>query len=465
MVAAALGALIESGFLKRYRAPNPDKPDSEVQMIGFDFEPFWELQLARQIRAWKSFQQLDQTAGKDELVNWFGVVESVEIEEGVLEFLILLLDNDSIDDAQKRSFVSSLQQLALDSADLPQEAVWFSGVNTTLESQRMLMKLVRREDERFKEHRTLHSVMYFVVESLPDVAETAQRFKILQPHYADISRESLAAYFLYAARRLLVQAPDNRAVRRSMRYLSKCEQMGIAQSLGSATVDVLFDKAEEQFGELSDECLSSLVTTVLEHLKDICEEAKHEFENRGPVERWDRYYYREWVLRFFCTRLVREMGIDAYYLLAGLHWYEPQRLNILRPVSTEMHREANFALGDWYRIGYSEDKAEQYINLIRDLTDKGDFREREIAFYLIRHSEATHGQRGLEVEPVFAPMLEKIFLDPKLDRTVKRFYELFRLNLAGFKRLEAVREKRLSRANDHPPDRKRKPSRNKRNGR
>jgi len=325
-----------------------------------------------------------------------------------------------------------------------------------------LIKLVSRDENQFKVHRTLHSIMYFVVESLPEVIETAERFKTLQPHYDDISRESLSAYFLYAARRLLTQAPDNTAVRRSLRYLSNCEVMDIAPSLGSMTVDVLFQKAEEQFGELNEECLNSLVSTILDYLRDVSAGARDEYDRRGPVDRWDRFFYREWVLRFFCTRLVREMGIDAYYVLARAHWYDPNRLKIQRPVGTEMHREANFALGDSYRLGYSEDEAEKYVNLIRDLTDKGDFREREIAFYLIRHSEATHGQRGLEVAQIFAPMLEKIFLDPKLDRTVTRFYELFRLNLAGFRNLETLRKKKLSEANDQSPDRGRKPARDKR---
>ena len=465
MVAAALSSLTKSGFLKRFVSADPQMPKYEVQRIGFEFEPFWEERLADHIRNWRSFRRLNETAAQDQLLKWFGVVESSEIEEGVLEFLLLLLDGEVGKDERKRGFVSFLQQLAIGSAELPEEAVWFSGVNATVQSQVFLMDLVEQRNKKLTSQRLLHSVMYFLVECLPQVSQSANRFRLLQPYYRDISREGLSAYFLYIAGRLLPQAHDHKAVRRSMRYLGQSEVMGIQQALGSLTVDVLFGKAEEEFGELNEACFESLIRTVINYLKDSLEEADNDYKRRGPIKRWERFFYREWVLRFFCSRLVYETGIDAYGLLARLGWYEPHKLGIPWPISVEIHREANLALGDWYRIRRFGKRAELYLKLIQDLVNSDDFRERETAFHLIRHSEATHGEKGLVVEEVFVPMLEKIFLDPELSKTVFRFYELFRMNLSDFRKLDSIRKKKLDQKNNDSagrPSNRRKPQRKKR---
>ena len=441
MVTAVLGALTKSGFLKRYLDADPEMPQYQVQRIGFEFEPFWQLRLAEHIRAWKSFKELDETAARDDLINWFGVVESNEIEEGVLEFLLLLLDNEAESDIRKRSFVNFLQRSAIDSTELPQEAVWFSGVNATLDSQVMLMGLVGQGKNDSRAHRLLHSIMYFLVEALPEVSEPADRFRLLQPHYDDINRESLSTYFLYVASRLLVQTKDNFAVLRAMRYLSNSEVMGIGEDLAALTVNILFRNAINYYGDFNEACLKSLVRIILDYLKDIGEEAKNEEERRGETDHWKRYSYREWVLRFFCSRLAHEIGVDTYHLLAEFQWYNARKLNISARISSEMRREANFALGDWYRIRRRE-KEEQYVTLIRDLVNSGNSRDRETAFYLIRHSERTRGESEVLVDDVFAPMLKDIFLDPKLDVTVNKYYALFSKNLsAGFEDLEALREK------------------------
>jgi hypothetical protein len=447
MAASALSALVKSGFLKAYKAPDPKLPDYEVQKVAFEFEPFWELRLAAHLRARKNFQDRDETAAKAELVNWFGVVEASEIEEGVLEFLLLLLDDDaadSDDDSPPRRFVSTLQQAAVQSEELPEEAAWFSGANATFTSQVLLMTLAADRQPGFRDRRVLHSLMYFLVEALPDADQPARRFKVLQPYYPAIGEESLSAYFVYIARRLLRQARDNREVLNSMHHLNQSEVMGVTEELALATIETLFHKATEHFGELNYTAVESILKILLDFLKASGAQASAEYTARGAVNRWERVFYREWVLRFFCVELVRLWGVDAYRLLADYNWYQPRKLNILWPVSVEMHREANFALGDWYRLRPNPEKSNSYIGLITQLVNSRSFRDRETAFYLIRHSRATGGQKGLLVDAGFAPMLEKIFLDPKLSNTVSRFYELFRINLKDFKALERRREKNLA---------------------
>lgn len=446
MAASAISALVKSGFLKPYKTPDPQMPEYEVEKIGFEIEPFWELRLASHIRAWPSIKNHDEKSTKAELLNWFGVVESNEIEEGVLEFLLLLLDDEAAKaeaDTSQLNFVHFLQRLGIDSPELPEEAVWFFGANATFKSQQALLELVGSRQNRESDRRVLHSLMYFLVEALPGADQPARRFELLQPYYAEIGSNGLSAYFLYIARRLINQARDNKALAAAMNFLNKSEPMGISQRLAWLTVRALFANAEEDFGDLDDAACESILKIVLNYLQVSVGHAEEEYHSLGERKRWERVFYREWVLRFFCTQLVDLKGVDAYSMLATNHWYEPRKVNIPWPISVEMHREANFALGDWYRIPPSEEKTKQYLGLIDQLANSHDFRERETAFYLIRHSRPTHGERGSSVDPIFRPLLAKIFLDPKLSKTVTRFYELFRVNLPDFASLEARRERNM----------------------
>jgi len=263
---------------------------------------------------------------------------------------------------------------------------------------------------------------------------------ITEPYYPAIAKESLSAYFLYIARRLIRQAAHNQEVLKSMHYLNRCEVMGVAEELALATVEALFSNIKQHFGELNEAAFKSTLRVILDYLRASGKQAKDEYAARGVPKAWDRVFYREWVLRFFCVRVVRLWGVDAYQMLAAHNWYQPEKLDIVWPVSVEMHREANFALSDWYR----REKSDSYLKLIQQLVNNRNSRDREIALYLIRHSMATHGQRGLAVDSDFAPMLEQIFLDPRLSRIVERFYELFRINLWDFENIEQRREKNLA---------------------
>jgi len=128
-------------------------------------------------------------------------------------------------------------------------------------------------------------------------------------------------------------------------------------------------------------------------------------------------------------------GIESYDLLAKHHWYKPQRLQIGYPTSREMRQEANLALGSWYRHRAWIEEKESYVELINMLANSPDSQEREIAFFLIRHTKSTEGRRGVHVDRVFHPVLRKLFMDTKLQKLTESYFEDFQANLEDINQL------------------------------
>ena len=105
-----------------------------------------------------------------------------------------------------------------------------------------------------------------------------------------------------------------------------------------------------------------------------------------------------------------------------------------------MEREANIALGRWYRTSWDEESRNLFLQKLEELTSSPDRRDRNQAFHLIRHTQPTDGENEVFLNEHFHPLLEAIFLDPDLQRTVELFKKDFKANLKNFSALERKRE-------------------------
>jgi hypothetical protein len=139
--------------------------------------------------------------------------------------------------------------------------------------------------------------------------------------------------------------------------------------------------------------------------------------------------------------LTATMGVQAYDALKKHGWYRPDKLGIKWPVSMEMEREANLALGTWYQNSRRQEQMRSYVDKVQQLVSSSDYRDRRNAFHMIRHTQPTRKQKGVHVETVFHPMLRTLFLDPAVKKTVNRFYEMFQINLSRFRELEVQRQR------------------------
>lgn len=106
-----------------------------------------------------------------------------------------------------------------------------------------------------------------------------------------------------------------------------------------------------------------------------------------------------------------------------------------------MKQEANLALGYWYRSSAKLQEKESYVDIVYSLINTGEEEEREIAFYLIRHSKPTYASQSVKVNRVFKPGLTKLFNDPRLESLIKTNCQFFNYNLGTQTNFGAPTEK------------------------
>ncbi len=111
-----------------------------------------------------------------------------------------------------------------------------------------------------------------------------------------------------------------------------------------------------------------------------------------------------------------------------------------------MAKEMNFAFGHWWRTTHYEAHLKSYVELVNELVegpDQNDLeatrRDREAAFFLIRHTSATGGQKAVRVSGQFRKLLSTLYADPLVRHLRDRYSEFYRLNLGDPARPETRR--------------------------
>lgn len=180
-------------------------------------------------------------------------------------------------------------------------------------------------------------------------------------------------------------------------------------------------------------------------LLDYLVEVAGEYHERGSIpgqeKGWRRTLFREFVLNSFLRYLCRKERLNTYALLKQVHWYDDRRLRSNPVLALQKEREANIAIGALFRY----DSKEGFIKFVTELAASPSEHDRRNAFYILRHSEHISDERPIPIlDERFQPLLEKLFLDPALDRVLqsRTYYDLFRYNLRNFHSLERKRGQR-----------------------
>lgn len=424
---SALQILRRGNLLEIEGVPEPKIGGYPVERLSVRFETFWEWHLARVLSAGKGLTARDEAAAKAELAEWFSTARSQGTKEGVLTFLILLLDQSVKEEKLGQSFVEGLMRFALAPGDLPRAAVWFAGPKGGPALQTLLAQLAREQTHEGAGGHDLFAFMYFIAECLPDALGFPERLKLLQPHFSVIHENFLTDYYMFIVERLFGQS-ENEVILASMPYFSGCEVMGITQRLAEATVDNATD------GE------QVVLNLVVQYLKDNLAQIKDEYETREKPEGERRYFYWEWVVCIFCRFAVEERGLNAYDLFVENNWYKPASLGLDHPVALRMRQEANLALGFWYRTHWKKSDRQRYFDLVNGLVESPDPVERETAFFFIRHTKTYEADRAFAADAVFHPALRLLFLDPEMGEIVEQYRETFRISLEDYEALNQQRE-------------------------
>ena len=419
-VSEAIQMLERGGVLRGF-----DIPDSEVETIHkveLIFDVFWNWNLSKRL-----FSELALAATKnpskapiDFLENWFKDDTDSNTASGVLEFILLSLIKGA---SSLTPLGNDIWRWAALSPKAPTGAVWFAASKTHgAVRDSLALSLLRPRPELRDQNRDLFGLIYFVASlsgNLPDGLTTSEIFALLKKYYLALKKASLSDYFIYTVRSCLPCALTIDEVVDTMEQLSGCEVMGgeVAKEVALLSIEAL--------ARFNSDC-ATLVYPVLQYLKAI----SNRWINTSNPSSKKRYFYRDWVLHFYCWRLIKAIGIEnAHNVLAAAGWYRADQLGVRQPLAHEMIQQLNFAFADWYRTNWSESQVrESYQLLVSRLAASTNRAEREAAFYMIRHTRAIQGRRAFKVDVLFRPALARIAADPELANVTVPNAEFLRIN-------------------------------------
>jgi hypothetical protein len=410
---AALDALLSGKLL--YSNVEQHEVLGQVEKLRVRFEIFWQWVIARHLAAEPDVKRGDIAASELLLDTWLQHTDTASVgSEGVLEYLLLLLDGECQRNTQKEQFTRKLWTLVARGERLSPAAAWFGGPKASTPIQKALARITEEYTTTLPKRgrRDLFAFMHFLNEVKPDCIANVARLQLLQPHFRAIHESSLTDYYLYLVQRRFDTLRNTDELLGYMFCFEGCEVMEVAYDLAHVTANAL-----DRFGD--DDAFSAIIKylQILGNRQDI------------PVRDapWQRYFYREWLLREYCSRLTSAMGLLALDFLLESFWYNPDRLKIKRPLPREMEQEANIALGYCYRTTWDSDERSHFEDRIQQLVDGGNRHERMLAFHLIRHTVPANPHARVHIG--FQPMLRELFHDEGLRDLHARFRDFFANNL------------------------------------
>lgn len=360
------------------------------------------------------------------------------LQEGVIEFLLLLMSQREDVEA-----AGLLWEQALRLPGPARTSAWIGAAKAEPVFQQRVVSASR--EVRPHGDRDIFAFLYFVGEAAPEVLSPAERMKMLQPYLPSIAAAGQVDYFLHVLAKALERVESRDEWLGVLRYLDGVEVLGETRALAESVADAAMRVCESSF------------ETVLGLLIDYARQESRRLEwskdpPPPPRSEWDegKYYLREWVLfaSLASAADVHEPNgpADLFPILWGASWYDSRRLEVtVDPVWYNMEAQANTVLGYQYRHSDREDR-KAYEALVSKLARSPNGYERKLAFFLIRHSVVTGGRRGVRVHDAFHDILADLFLDrdPKVQKSVQKFYEDFRANLEDGHDFAELEERRHS---------------------
>lgn len=427
----ALDAALEGGLLRR-----TVRPDPELAYIGhleLDNEIFWNFQFAHRLhQVERLFENIPDCI--DMLQRWRHSQSG--FLDGMLEFSILLIDKDLIEKTDAPGALADLVDGIFGASQLPRAPIWFGAAKSSEKSQSTVLEAAARHPIRLDDPEEVFARLYFLGDVSPSALPPDECLHNLKPLFPAILQFGYVSYMVLMVSRILQRVPDAESLLRSWRRLE--ELLGNGELEENSTLALM---SVEALAELSDFSVQQRLDFVFDFLKGISP------PQRRPG-RWQRTFYREWILQFFLEDLIAAAqredvdGVDLYLHLMDKGWFDGLGRSVHRQVALEMEREANLAFGFWYRTGTSPEERNKFQRMTVQLAEDRRPQKRKLAFYLIRHTVPTGGAKGITLDSRFREPLEKIALDPRLGRLVELYWEDFKANLEDFETLMSKTRRR-----------------------
>lgn len=419
----ALDALEGAGFCREVGRPNAIF--GQVTFLELRLIFFW---------CWKAATSLRATlAGRNDLdlASLLPSGTDEDILEGVVEFFLLLADES------KASESIALWERAAGSAIA--SAAWLAAAKGSAAIQVAAAGRIATLRPAGTDRRTLFAFLYFLGEARLEILPPIRRISALQPIWDTIRGSDSVSYCLYVLDKCFDRATNLPELSAAVSALTGVERLGATERVGEIVTFAAVRVCKHDFLALARWLLSYAQNDIQRIKKEPDPPAKE-------TERIDgKYFLRDWIF-FIGLNAVANLSSDEirtaelFRVLRKIGWYGAGTRIKPDLVTQAMEVQANSVLGFRYDSSRGEAK-EAYEDLVDELVQSSNARDRRLGFFLIRHTVRAGGHMGLHVPRTFEQALLRLFLDknPAICRLVDSFYDDFKVNLSKFSEIERQR--------------------------
>ena len=131
------------------------------------------------------------------------------------------------------------------------------------------------------------------------------------------------------------------------------------------------------------------------------------------------------MIRTVCRSLAERYGVRAFAYLTDAQWFPSSSSEIAPHVAFRMRQEANVALGAVFRSQHVDPTTRtEFLALMDDLVrgralSLPQLTQREIAFFIIRHTTITGGRPAVFVDKSLRPALRELCHDEQLRARIR----------------------------------------------
>ena len=418
--------LCDVGVLLKWREGDAEL-GGRAEYVAPRFEALWGYRIARPLVAGALESRRPREAFLLATKAWRGVAAPDSLEEATCEIALRLMSQNNL---PRRELRETWEQWLTD-ARTAQGPAWLAAVASPTATQDVVAQWLNRTAVSPGTKRELFSLLRLLAGARSPTWMAQQRLKAVQPSYERIGREGLSGYLIWTVWRLVTDpelCTDQNYVTVA-RCLVGTEKAGVADSASRAITTA----SEGAFRT----DLTAWLVNVMRFFQG-SSDTRHASEfPRSPKTRGSRGdagdiggeephldYFWQHLAREASRHAVRKQGLDSFELLAQVGWYVATRSGVATHVARRLQAEANVALGAWFqRHPGDDDAADAYVELISRLVSGTGFDaprldQREIAFFLIRHSTGTSHRPRVRVDARFHGALEVLCRDGDLMKRV-----------------------------------------------
>lgn len=316
----------------------------------------------------------------------------------------------------------TIWQRWLDDPEVPDHPLMLAAAGAPNEVQNALAKSFQRTKPAVDTKRGLFALLRLVALAATPDWPAFTRLNLVRSHYRDVRANGLSSYLGYAIATLAEREElcDAHNYKAFLHSLSGCEDADVAPAAAEAAV-----RAGRQIFEDDD---AAWLRSLMRYLKGSSDPRTPDEFPRRPSDSADisegsdgLVYFWQRLIHAGCRELVRRRGLDAFDTFAGVRWLVARRAGIAPYVATRMQIEANVAIGTLFPDDARPSRlVARYVELVnalidgRAMADIPRVEQREIAFFLIRHSQVTHRAPAVVVSPVLRPALKVLGADDEL---------------------------------------------------